>query len=152
MFRMRVWFEPDVKTFQRIWNRARKAGLRAMGDLYAANYIHKHFTQAGGREYGYKPRQIFRKVKGGKTTSRGSRAPLVDSGDLKRDATGSVKVKVYGARAVIQMDVPWYIRMHEMEDELTRITRAEAEEMAGAYAKAVNRELEKTPRRRHKVE
>lgn len=144
MFRMRVWFEPDVKTLQRIWNRARKAGLRAMGDLYASNYIHKHFTQAGGREYGYKPRQIWRKVKDG--------PPLVESGDLKRDATGSVKVKVYSARAVIQMDVPWYIRVHEMEDELTRITRAEAEEMAGAYAKAVNRELEKTPRRRHKVE
>ncbi len=157
MFKISVTFTPDIKTYQRVWNRARKTGLRAMGDLYAEKYLKKHFTHAGAREYGYAPRQVFRRSgkKGGATTSRGRRPPLVDSGDLKEEALSSVRVKVYGARAVVSMEVPWYIRAHrermDMEDELTRISDAEANEMAEAYVKAVNTEMEKTPRTRRKV-
>jgi len=155
-FRVTVTFEPDIHTYQRVWNRARKAGLRAMGELYASQYLAKHFTHQGAREYGYEPRQIFRRTKGGKLTSRGSKPPLVESGDLRKEAQDSVRVKVYGSRAVIQMDVPWYIRAHkdagmDLEDELTRISSAEAQAMADAHVKAINTEMAKTPRRRRKL-
>jgi len=47
---------PGVNLGLREWNNLKKEAWRATGVYWHVNILKKHFTKAGGREYGYTPR------------------------------------------------------------------------------------------------
>lgn len=135
--------------------RARKRALLAAGNLWIEKFLPKHFTHAGGREYGYEDRLTFyyrnydRTLRSRETvhrhkkykSSRGSRPPLVMKGRTRDEAKGSARAKVYGSQVRVSMNVPYYIRANtaiDLEGELTRVSQGEADEMGDVYVDAAN--------------
>jgi len=161
MFRIELTFDPPLKEFVRRWDKARKAGLKAAGELWIQKFLRRHFTREGASRYGYKPRVAPRhgysprRARGGSRNRGGDPRPLVHSGRLVSSVSRSAKVKVYGASARIEMEAPEYIRFRghrgtgpDMVEELTTVTGDEAEELAEAYAAAIEEELSRVRRRR----
>jgi hypothetical protein len=110
------------------------------GRNWAANLRPKHFTKAGGKEYGYEPRagesgnerdSFWSSYTGQKQKRFGHTLPLVFSGDLANKSTinrvessaSGVRVILTGANKANFHNPNSHINMR---DELTRISQGEA--------------------------
>ncbi len=83
-----------------------RAGVKA-GLYWGRNFLGKHFTKAGAREYGYEPRKNEGARPGGKRFARvagpaekraGEILPLVYSGDLQGQVRTAYKVTAVATR------------------------------------------------------
>lgn len=139
-------FAAKLKTAQ--WNRVLKAGFQAAGTYWHANYLPGHFTQEGGKKYGYKKRSGERAGLGDKAKNlyfekkrRHAQkkgipfAPLVYSGESMQAAKRrNVKATSKGARVVL--NVP-NLNFQHNRDEVTRVTRDEARTLRRVFRDTV---------------
>ena len=123
----------------------------AVGLYWGRNFLAKHFTRAGAREYGYEPRKGEGARPGGKRFARvagpaekraGEILPLVYSGDLRDDARRyrvtavatrkdiRVRVKFPGAKGLNRLD-------RKYRGDIRRVSDAEL----GVLVDLINREL-----------
>lgn len=81
---------PTPGIWKREHNRLMRESFEQAGAFYHVQFMHKHFTRAGAKEYGYKPRageqagigsrRFFRSYSGRKLREKGHQRPLVWSG------------------------------------------------------------------------
>lgn len=146
--------------------KAVQAALFKVGDYWHRNFMKKHFTKAGAREYGYAPRKgeraragskTFRKVAGPAERREGQILPLVHSGELrlacqtrqlitemKRDNV-SVLVWLRKARALNLR--PQGINMRE---EATTISEPERQVLSELLNREIIKGLRAMPKRKRR--
>jgi hypothetical protein len=105
---------PGAPYFGRpVWNNMLKEAWAATGQHWFDKLLPKHFTVAGGKEYGYAPRAgeaagttgkaFWSSYAGRKQKYKGHRDPLVWSGELRRDtlAQRSIYATFRGVRVAL---------------------------------------------------
>lgn len=110
-----------------------KEGLKAVGLFWHRTFLPKHFKPGAGRSYRYKPRtraHVRRKLR-----LFGHRRPLEFTGKSKRMALREARVGGTSKRVKVKLRVPTYFYQYRegapnKAKELTKLTRAEAMELA----------------------
>lgn len=130
------------KLAARVRNQVQKEGIEKSLSHWHAHMRPKHFTHEGAREYGYTPRQGERgsqhRFKGSYTQRKlqkfGHTRPLEFSGTSKAlSANKNIKATSKGGRCKINAPALNFKHPNStivMRDEMTRVTRAEASEIA----------------------
>lgn len=153
-------FAPDWSEWSRsTLRKAFETALHTIGLTWKRDMLPKHFTPAGGREYGYEKRTkkyMIRKAK-----QEGHQNPLVGlsrrghvGGELKRRATGIALVKASSARVRVELDVPDYTYKYHLTkpikkyEELTTVSAAEGTEFQKIFVETMARDLENEPKKR----
>lgn len=103
-------------------------------DAWRRDILPKHFTKAGGKDYGYQARTKQYMIYKAKT--KGTQAPLVWSGDTKRMASTG-RITSHGLKATLSIPVPDYVYTRRapnpktgkpspnLRQELTAVTSAD---------------------------
>ena len=123
----------------------------AMGDTlenWHRNTLDRHFERDAVQRYRYaarSQRHINRKRR-----RNGEALPLVFTGDLKRQVTRIAEIRPLKTKAdaILKMKGPAYVHMrqspkhkHHLADELTRVTKGEADAMARKVDEKMTRDL-----------
>jgi len=145
---------------QRAWNDIIRAAWQPVGDYWASHLHAKHFTQAGGREYGYAPRQgetgnphpsgFWASYTGQKQKHLGHKDPMVLTGEL-RDASKCYRVvakatsKGSEARIVLPRAqkanlMPKHGKI-SLRDELTTVSEQEVPALVAVFDAEVQRQF-----------
>lgn len=130
------------------------SSLHAAGKRWFREFLPKHFTEEGAREYGYEPRSaryIIRKRKAytmGKTSV--APAPLVYTGRMKAMATSVARIRASSKRVSVRMSMPPYYRMRgktgtgpEKDKELTATSHREALNQRGFIINDMYNQIQK---------
>ena len=136
----------------KLWEQILKGAGEAVGHYWLDNFLAKHFTKAGGREYGYRPRRnqrlqagskLFRRFAGPEEKRAGQILPLVHGGELRARAGVGARVEV--TTSVIRVRLPGARGMNllpaEMRKDLTRVSTAETRKLAEVYDAWIERRL-----------
>lgn len=98
---------------QRVWRGIKRRVWRRVAQYWIDEIRPKHFTKAGAREYGYKPRQgegagagskaFWRSYTGQKQRKKGHTRPLEWSGQLKTESRGSrIQASINGSTVFVR--------------------------------------------------
>ena len=123
----------------------------AAGLYWGRNFLGKHFTKAGAREYGYEPRKGERARPGGKRFARiagpaekraGEILPLVHGGSL-RDDTRRYRVTAVATQKEIRVRVkfPGAKGLNLLARKYRRDIRRVSDAEIGVLVELINREL-----------
>ncbi len=114
---------------------AMKKIFASAGQFWADVLLPKHFTVAGGREYGYAKRSA--KYMQQKSKNQGHQRPLVRTGVTEFTARGTAKVTSTSNKATIRMQVPAYFvqerkkgRSYDKAREMTAVSAADEKAIA----------------------
>jgi len=140
-----------------LWEQILKGAGEAVGRYWLENFLDKHFTKAGGREYGYRPRKnqrlrpgskSFRRHAGPAEKAAGEILPLVHGGSLRTSAPIGARVEV--TESVIRVKLPGARGMNRlpagMRKDLTRVSPAEGRKLAQVYDSWIGRRLRRIQR------
>lgn len=139
---------PTPKLVQRELNNIHREAARTMGQVWAARFRAKHFTNAASAEYGYTPRQgesgrphpkgFRRSYTGRKLKQFGHTRPLVKTGESEAQ-TRAPRIVATATRSEAKvrviMNAPGFNRRYagspiDMRKELTTVTEREGQELA----------------------
>jgi len=131
-----------------------------VGEDWHSRLRPKHFTAAGGREYGYLPRKgdpgnpgrkgFFSTYMGRKTRSKHHRRPLVWSGELEDATRGRrIETRAFTTRSRLRVVMPQARKANwrnphsriDMGAELTTISAAEVPELVGIHNRSMQARL-----------
>lgn len=145
-----------------------QAALFKVGDYWHRNFMKKHFTKAGAREYGYAPRKgeraragskTFRKVAGPAERREGQILPLVHSGALRaacqtrqlivEQTGGKIRVLVWLRKARALNLRPTNAKIN-MREEATTISEGEKRVLTNLLNREVIKGLRGLPMRRRR--
>ncbi len=120
----------------------------------------KHFTTAGAREYGYKPRKgeagnadsksFWRSYTGRKQKKYGHTRPLVWSGELEQlSRARRIEARAFSTRSKVRVIMPQAQKANfrnphsqiNMREELTTVSDAEVVEIAELHNQSMNERL-----------
>lgn len=150
---------------KRVFNNVLKRAYAGVMRFWHLNFKKKHFTTAGGTEYGYKPRKgergnpdrkgFDRSYTGRKLRFKGHTRPLVFSGRSMRSAMASNKVVATskGARAIVNAPALNFRNPHsniDMRSEMTTVSAAERSVMIRLFNTSVERGLRRAQSRQTK--
>lgn len=125
---------------KRAMNRAKKIAWLAVGEHHFRKNLRKHFTESGGREYGYAPRTKGYKAR--KLRQRRHRKPLVWSGETRHRALNLKNIKATSKGVTLRIDAPTLNRRHpksqvNMRAEMETISRGEIREIEGILQREI---------------
>ena len=141
-----------------------RAAFAKAGDHWGRNFLLKHFTKAGAREYDYAPRKgeharagskRFKRIAGPAERRAGEILPLVYSGELKREAsTYRVTAKATSKTAYAHVALPRANKANRLatkfRGELHRVSKAEWQVLTRLINRAILAGLNRLPARKHK--
>lgn len=131
-----------------------KAANLEIARVWLDQFLFKHFTNLGAKEYGYDRRAS--KYSKRKSRETGERKPLVLSGDTRRMTQDEGAAKGFPTRAVVTMPVPdhFLTKMRDgpdMADELVRISEQEVNILADEWEDAITEFMDNSPKRRRRI-
>jgi len=148
---------PSMK--KRAFNRIVAEALREPLHYWYHHFLPLHFTEAAKKRYSYTVRSL--RYTRRKRREKGHIKPLVWSGRLQRDALKKYRITTNSKRGRVAMWVPWYINYDTEKSsgentvikkaEMLRVIKPEIEEMAGVFARAIERGMAKVDEPDQKV-
>lgn len=120
-------------------NQVLKEVWKKVGAFWHAELLKKHFTEAGAAEYGYQPRTADHQRR--KQRRFGHQAPLVFTGQMKRQALRERRVSATSKGCKVKLRLPPYAYYHGMAAELTKASRKDRKLIMEFFKKELAREL-----------
>ncbi len=144
---------------KREWNNHMKWAYRQVGVFHFRQHIPKHFTRAGGREYGYKPRKgeagnpgamgFLKSYSGQKKKEHGHMDPLVYTGTTRDETVSNMNVTSTFKQAKISLRARAlnFRSPHSeinMLDEIRAISDRERNVLNRIFSKAVEKSIRRS--------